>query len=189
MASRMKVKSESGSHELPQQPQVNEVANNNDLILRTYLDRQGRNEYITLASQIGYDGSNIAFVFYENQIRRLMSESPFEERRLEVLRASCVGQPREMFNLFCVPMKNMSTSQRIEKALDRLRQRYGVSGGLTSEPKVMAVRNGPKVSFTLTSLKIFNEDLNTLEVFAYAHDEVEKLSGQLLIDAANRLPS
>ena len=57
MASRMKVKSESGSHELPQRPQVNEVANNNDLILRTYLDRQGRNEYITLASQIGYDGN------------------------------------------------------------------------------------------------------------------------------------
>ena len=72
MASCMKVESESGSHELPQQPQVNEVANNNDLILRTYLDRQGRNEYITLASQIGYDRSNIAFVFYENQIRRLM---------------------------------------------------------------------------------------------------------------------
>ena len=159
------------------------------MILRTYLDRQGRNEYINLASQIGYDGSNIAFVFYENQIRRLMNESPFEEGRLEVLRASCVGQPREMVNLFCVPMKSMSTSRRIEKALDRLRQRYGVSGGLTSEPKVVAVRIGPKVSFTSTSLKLFNEDLNTLEVFAYAHDEVEKLSGQLLIDTANRLPS
>ena len=48
MASRMKVKSESGSRELPQRPQVNEVVNNNDLILRTYLDRQGRNEYTVL---------------------------------------------------------------------------------------------------------------------------------------------
>ena len=86
------------------------------------------NEYITLASQIAYDGNNIAFVFYENQIRRLVDESPFEERKLEVLRASCVEQPREMVNLFCAPMKSMSTSIRIEKALDRLRQRYGVSG-------------------------------------------------------------
>ena len=120
MASRMKVKAESGSHQPPQRPRVNEVANNNDLILRTYLDMQGRNEYITLASQIGYDGSNIAFVFYENQIRRLMSDSSFEERRLEVLRTSCVGQPREMVDLFCVPMKNMSTSRRIEKALGSL---------------------------------------------------------------------
>ena len=53
----------------------------------TYLDRQGRNEYITLASQITYDGNNIAFVFYENQIRRLMDESPLEEVRRAVLKS------------------------------------------------------------------------------------------------------
>ena len=41
----------------------------------------------------------------------------------------------------------------------------------------------------MASLKCCNEDLNTFEVFAYAHDEVEKLSGQLLMDAACRLPS
>ena len=46
--------------------------NNQDVNWLTYLDRQGRNEYITLASQIAYDGSNIAFGFYENQIRQLM---------------------------------------------------------------------------------------------------------------------
>ena len=86
-------------------------------------------------------------------------------------------------------MKNMSTAQRIEKALDRLRQRYGISGGFSSESKVRTVRHGPKVSFNATSLKSLNEDLNTLEVFAYAHDEVEKLSGQLLLDTASRLPN
>ena len=86
-------------------------------------------------------------------------------------------------------MKNISTSRCIEKAQGGLRQRYGVLGRLTSEPKVIARHNGSKVSFTSTSLKLFNEDLNTLEVFAYAHDEVEKLSGQLLIDTTNRLPS
>ena len=129
---------------------------------------------------MGYDGTNIAFVFFENQVRRLMDESPYDERRLEVLRASCSGPPREMVNLFCAPMRSMTTSQRIEKALDRLRQRYGVSGGLTSEPKIMAIRHGVKVSFNATSLKLSNEDLITLEVYAYAHDEYEKLSGQLL---------
>ena len=157
---------------------------NQDANLLTYFDRQGRNENITLASQIAYNGSNISFVFYENQIRRLMEESPFEERKLEVLRASCVGQPRGMVNLFCAPMKSMSTSERIEKALSRLRQRYGVTAA--SEPKVKAVRHGPKVSFNSASLKMFIEDLNTLEVFAYAHDEPDKLSGQLL-DTAGHL--
>ena len=93
-----------------------------------------------------------------------------------------------MVNLFLAPIKNMSTSQRIEKAIDRLRQRYGASGGQSTEPQIIAIRNGPKVIFNSASLKSFNEDLNTLEIFAYAHDEVEKLPGQLLLDVANRLP-
>ena len=118
-----------------------------------------------------------------------MDKSPFEKRKREVLRASCVGQPREMVNFFCAPTKSMSTSIRIEKALDGLRQGYGVSVGLISEPKVKAIRYGAKVAFNSSSLKMYNEDLNTLERFAYAHDEIEKLSGQLLLDTAARLPN
>ena len=70
-----------------------------------YLERQGRNEYTNLASQIGYNGVNIAFVFFENQIRKLMAKSPHDEKRLEMLRASCVGQRRETVNLFFAPLK------------------------------------------------------------------------------------
>ena len=153
-----------------------------------YLERQGRNEFLNLASQIACDGTNIAFVFYENQIRKLMSESPCDERRLEVLRAYCIGQPREMVNPFIAPMRCMSTAQQIKKALARLRQRFGVSGGLTTEPKIIDIRLGPRVVFNTASLKSYNEDLNTSEVFAYAHDEVEKLSGQLLMNVVNCLP-
>ena len=53
---------------------------NNLSAVHEYLERQGRNEYINLASQIAYNGTNIAFVFYENQIRRLMEESPHQDR-------------------------------------------------------------------------------------------------------------
>ena len=164
------------------------VLNHEPTIMQTYLERKGRKEYVNLASQIAYNGTNLAFVFYENQIRRLMDESPYPERRFEVLRASCVGQQREMVNLFFAPMKSLSTSQRIKKALDPLRQRYGVPSGLTSEPKIIEIRNGSKVTLNSTSLKNFNEELNTLEGFAYAHNEIDKLSGQLLLDMANRLP-
>ena len=92
----------------------------NSVGFEAYLERQGRNEFMNLASQIAYDGTNMAFVFYENQIRKLTSESPCDERRLEVLRASCTVQPREIINLFIVPVRSMSTAQQIEKALDRL---------------------------------------------------------------------
>ena len=50
------------------------------LFSKKYLECQGRNEFINLAAQIGYDGRNIAFVFYENQIRKLMSVSTCDER-------------------------------------------------------------------------------------------------------------
>ena len=59
------------------------------------------------------------------------------------------------------PHEKYDHAQRIEKALDRLRQRYGVSSGLTSEPRVIAIRHGAKVNFTASSLKMYNEDLNT----------------------------
>ena len=157
-------------------------------VFKTYLEHQNRNEYITLASQIGYDGHNIAYVFYENQIRKLMEESPCADKRLEVLRASCIGQLREMINLFFGPMRNMPTSQRIERALDRMRERYGVSGGFVTEPEVVNIRTGPRIVHTITSLKSFNESLNTLEVFAHAHNELEKLGDQLLMEVAGRLP-
>ena len=146
-------------------------------VVHNYLERQGRNEYINLASQINYNGSNIAFVFYENQIRKLMEKSPFGERRPKVLRASCVGGPREMFNLFFAPFENKTTQQRIDRALERLRQRCGGPSGFVSEPKVAEVQNGPKVTHTVSSLKSFKEDLITIEVFAYGHNQVEKLSG------------
>ena len=57
-----------------------------------------------------------------------MNEAPCDEQRLEALRASCVGQPREMVNLLVAPMKSLSISQRIKMALGRLRQPYGVPG-------------------------------------------------------------
>ena len=157
--------------------------------MRTYLDLQSRSKFVDFAFQIGCDGKNMTFVFYENQIRKLMDENPCNESIPEVLRASCVDQLREIVNLFLAPMKNMSTSQRIEKTLDRLQQRYGVSNGLTTEPKVIAIRNGPKVTFNVVSLKTFNDDLKILKIFAYAYDEVEKPLGKLLLDTAGRLPS
>ena len=105
----------------------------NTVGFEAYLECQEHNEFINLASQIAYDGTNNAFVFYENQIRKLMSEGFCDKCRLEVLRASCIGQLCEMVNLFIVPMRSMSTAQ-IENTLDCLRQRYGVSGSLTTEP-------------------------------------------------------
>ena len=68
-------------HSKPSSPVKNNLS-----AVHNYLERQGRNEYINLASQIAYNGTNIAFVFYENQIRRLMEESPHQDQRLDLVR-------------------------------------------------------------------------------------------------------
>ena len=62
--------------------------------------------------------------------------------------------------VFCANEKYLSTSKRIgakaKRALDDLRQRDGVSGGLTSEPKIAKIRTGPRVEMSVDSLKVFN---------------------------------
>ena len=63
-------------------------------------------------------------------------------------------------------------------------------GGVDPQPQPPLVRTPlPKVTNDLPSLKMFNEDLNTLEVFAFAHDKAKKFSGKLLFDIAGRLPN
>ena len=83
-----------------------------------------------------------------------MRDITCSERHLEILRASYVGQPQEFVYLFFVPMKNLSTSERVEKAIARLRERYGVSGGLITEPEIVGIRAGSTI---LASFKSFNE--------------------------------
>ena len=65
------------------------------------------------------------------------------------MRTYCLVQPREMMNLFLAPMQSAFTSQRIEMTLDRFRQRYGVSGEFTTEPKINEIRHGAEITFKL----------------------------------------
>ena len=93
-----------------QQTVANPITSNT-LGFKAYLERKRLNEFINLnlSLQIAYDGTNITFVFHENQMQNLLSESPCDKHRLEVLRASCIGQPHEMVNFFAAPMKNILT--------------------------------------------------------------------------------
>ena len=82
-------------------------------------------------------------------------------------------------------MKAMTTSQRIEGV--------GAFEGeircfrWTSESKEIKIRHGHMIFFNASSLKALKEELNLLEVYTYAYEELEKLSGQLTLDTANRL--
>ena len=66
-----------------------------------------------------------------------------------------MGQPREMVNLFFGPMRGLSTSERVEKAFERLSESYGVPGGLTAEPAIADICNGSHVLHNVVSFKKF----------------------------------
>ena len=56
---------------------------NDESIFKTFLDQQGQNALANLASQISYDGKNITFASYKNQICKLMNESHCDDHKLE----------------------------------------------------------------------------------------------------------
>ena len=59
---------------------------NAESTFKTYLDdRDVTSRYANLESQIEYSGSNIDFVFYENQIRQVIKKSFNNERIIEAL--------------------------------------------------------------------------------------------------------
>ena len=117
-----------------------------------------------------------------------MNKSSNDECKIGVLQTSCIGQLHEMINLFETPITGVLMSQRNEIELDNLHQRNEVSGVFTIEMKIIKICNGSVIIFSLNSLKQFNEYLNMLEIFAYAHNESEKLSGPILIDVKWHLP-
>ena len=66
-----------------------------------------------------------------------------------------MDQSREIVNLFFAAMKNVITSQRIERVLDYLRQRYGFSNGLTAETEIAKIRCLHGAAISVASLKVF----------------------------------
>ena len=77
---------------------------------------------------------------------------------MEVLRASCQGVPREIVNQLNYRMDGITETQRVEKALTRLRERYGATNGFMSEKRILEICQGPKIqSWTVASLKDFKD--------------------------------
>ena len=126
---------------------------------------------MNLAFHMEYEGVNMVFVFYKirfsvlcMKVHTLSNPSSFK---------TCWSTKEDT--------KVMTMSTQIEKTFVRLKERYGVPGGLTSEPKVMNIRHGQKISFNVASMKAFNEELNFLET-PMLMKKHKKLSGQLTLD-------
>lgn len=166
-------------------PQYTPQENNSPF---SYGSRQTHRDLLKVAGEIRWNGENLPFVFFENQIRDMIRDC-HNGNPLEILRAACQGVPREIVSQLNYPMPGLSEDQRIEKAIARLRLRFGAINGFLSERKIQDIRRSPKIAnLNVASLKAFQEQLDLCEVYARAHGQMSKLDGKLVFEMTSKLP-
>ena len=57
----------------------------------SFFQYQNCRTFIDKASLINYNGSNMPYIFFHNRIKALMDSCPFENSRLTLLQAACIG--------------------------------------------------------------------------------------------------
>ena len=149
-----------------------------------------RKDFLDEAVLIGYDGTNMPYVMFYNQIMNLMVRCPYSDRKLPILRAACVRSAAQTIGVVISDTPGFNDNTKIAMGLSRLEQRFGRSGGFANEPEVQQIRNGPKLSSTSgAAWKSFKDELTQCYVFAHSYKKPAVLEGRLVVDLARRLPS
>ena len=145
--------------------------------------------FIDKASLINYNGSNMPYIFFHNRIKALMDSCPFENSRLTLLQAACVGLAGQNISNLVADTPGLSEARRIEMSLERLSQRFGVRGGFYAEPEIRKFRYGDKLkSDSAFALKEFKDQLSQCLLYAKAYNQPDKVEGRFVLDLAKRLP-
>ena len=145
--------------------------------------------FIDKASLINYNGSNMPYMFFHNRIKALMDSCPFENSRLTLLQAACVGLAVQNISNLVADTPGLSEARRIEMSLERLSQRFGVRGGFYAEPEIRKFRYGDKLkSDSAFALKEYKDQLSQCLLYAKAYNQPDKVEGRFVLDLAKRLP-
>ena len=89
----------------------------------SFFQYQNCRTFIDKASLINYNGSNMPYIFFHNRIKALMDNCPFENSRLTLLQAACVGLAGQNISNLVADTPGLSEARRIEMSLERLSQR------------------------------------------------------------------
>ena len=92
----------------------------------SFFQYQNCRTFIDKASLINYNGSNMPYIFFHNCIKALINSCPFENSRLTLLQAACVGLAGQNISNLVADTPGLSEARRIEMSLERLSQRFGV---------------------------------------------------------------
>ena len=107
-----------------------------------------RKDFLDEAVLIGYDGTNMSCIMFYNKIMNLLIRCYNSDRRLALLRAACVRTAAQTIAVVISDTPGFKDNIKINMALNRLAQRFGVSGSFLNEPEVRKICNAPKMSTT-----------------------------------------
>ena len=155
----------------------------------SFFQYQNCRTFIDKASLINYNGSNMPYIFFHNRIKALMDSCPFENSRLTLLQAACVGLAGQNISNLVADTPGLSEARRIEMSLERLSQRFGVRGGFYAEPEIRKFRYGDKLkSDSAFALKEYKDQLSQCLLYTKAYNQPDKVEGRFVLDLAKRLP-
>ena len=118
-----------------------------------------------------------------------MDSCPFENSRLILLQAACVGLAGQNIANLVADTPGLSEARRIIMSLERLSQRFSVRGGFYAEPEIRKFRYGDKLkSDSVFALKDFKDQLSQCLLYAKAYNQPDKVEGRFVLDLAKRLP-
>ena len=130
------------------------------------------------------------YVMFYNQIMNLLARCPYSDWKLLLLRAAYLHTAAQTIAVLISDTPGFDDDAKINMALNRLSQRFGVHGGFVNEPEVQKIRNGPKMSSTSAAAwKAFRDELTQCFVYAHSYKKPELLEGRLVVDLACRLPN
>ena len=148
-----------------------------------------RKDFLDEAVLICYDGTNMPYIMFYNQISNLMDRCTYPDRKLALLRASCVRSASQTIAVVISDTPGLKDDVKVNMALNRLRQRFGISGGFLNEPSGK-IRNVPKMTDTsVDAWRLFKDELTQCFVFAHSYKQLSQLEGRFVVDLARRLPT
>ena len=104
-----------------------------------------RKDFLEEAESIDCNVINMLYVMLYNQIMNLTAQYPYPDRKLPLLRASCVRTAAHTIAaVIFSDTSNFVGETKINMGLSRLFQRLRRSGGFVNKPEVQKIRNSHK---------------------------------------------
>ena len=148
-----------------------------------------RKDFLDEAVLIGYNGTNMPYIMLYNQIMNFLNRLYYSDRKLALLRAACVRTAAQTIAYLILDTPGCKDNIKINMALNRLAQRFGVSGGFLNQPEVRKIRSAPKMSNTsVVAWRAFKDELIHCFVFVHSYKQPGQLESRFVVDLARRLP-